>query len=500
MMKTERFRLALRELKPSDWERFEQLAAIYLASEFPALRTLATASGDSGRDGTFFAPEGNGIAFQYSVSQDWRQKIRRTVKRLTDKFSGSVRVLVYVSNCRIGADADDLKLELQRDYRIYLDVRDANWFIERVHSNADRQEAAEELARVVVDPFLAGEGIIARKAQALTGLEARTGLLYLTLQWQDTTREKGLTKLSYEALVKAALRGAASANRLTRQEVQDRVSAVLPAHDRTALNQYVSSALARMTKKSVRHWRQQDEFCLAFAEQQRVNDRLAQLELEDGDFERETQAVVGAVADALNINITNKLLQLGVRVRLLLDRFVLNRGEAFASAVISGDFRKLDMQDLKDLVIADVCTSGDAGLGGKITDVLTSTLEEVIWSGSPAVQRYMRRSTDIYTLLAFLRATPDVQQVVEKLFSHGSVWLDTSIVLPAMAEALLDEEQQRFSRLLRIAREAGLDLKITPGVVEEVERHINRAMSCLRAQESWERPHSVLAGDVRCEW
>ena len=136
-------------------------------------------SGDSGRDGTFFAPEGDEIAFQYSISQDWRQKIRRTVERLNKQFPGSVRVLVYVSNCRIGADADEFKQELQREHGVHLDVRDENWFIERVNSNAERQEAAEELARVIVDPFLAGEGVIARKAQALTGLEARTGLLYL---------------------------------------------------------------------------------------------------------------------------------------------------------------------------------------------------------------------------------------------------------------------------------------------------------------------------------
>ena len=55
-----------------------------------------------------------------------------------------------------------------------------------------------------------------------------------------------------------------------------------------------------------------------------------------------------------------------------------------------------------------------------------------------------------------------------------------------MAETLLDEEQQRFSRLLHVARDAGLDLKITLGVVEEVERHLNRSMSCLHAQETWD--------------
>ena len=204
-MKTERFRLALRELKASDWERFETLGSTYLASEFPSLRTLASLSGDSGRDGTLFALAGNEIAIQYSVSQDWRQKIRRTMQRLNEAFPDTVHVLVYVSSRRIGAAADELKHELLKHHRIHLDVRDETWFVDRVNSDDARQEAAEELARVVADPFLASEGIVKRKAHALSSMEARTGLLYLALQWEDTTREKGLTRLSYEALYSCAI-------------------------------------------------------------------------------------------------------------------------------------------------------------------------------------------------------------------------------------------------------------------------------------------------------
>lgn len=84
-MHSDRFRLALRELKPSDWERFEQLASVFLAADFSALRTLAAPSGDSGRDGVIFAPTGDShVAIQYSVAEDWRKKIRSTVKRLED--------------------------------------------------------------------------------------------------------------------------------------------------------------------------------------------------------------------------------------------------------------------------------------------------------------------------------------------------------------------------------------------------------------------------------
>ena len=484
-MKTERFRLALRELKPSDWERFETLGSTFLASEFPTLRTLASSSGDSGRDGTLFAPAGDEVAIQYSVSQDWKQKIRRTIRRLNEQFSGIVHVLVYVSSQRIGAAADDLKQELLQKHRVHLDVRDETWFLERVNSDDARQEAAEELARVIADPFLAGEDLVRRKSQALSSTEARTGLLYLTLQWEDTTREKGLTRLSYEALTRAALRGTDSEHRLTRQQIRDRVAGILPTQDRSVVDRCVDSALERMTKKVVRHWQTHNEYCVTFDEQQRLKGRLAEFELQDREFESAIQEAIGRIAEDLGVDLRDRLAELVVRTKCVLDRFVLSSGESFASAVLSGDLLRLERQALKNLVIEDVGDKGNAGLGGRIVGLLINTVERLVQTTDPTIQAHLRRSADAYTLLAFLRAVPDVQQVVARLFSHGRVWLDTSIVLPAMAETLLRGEQQRFSSLLRIAEDAGLELRVTPGVVEEVERHLHRSLVCQRTQEPW---------------
>ena len=74
-----------------------------------------------------------------------------------------------------------------------------------------------------------------------------------------------------------------------------------------------------------------------------------------------------------------------------------------------------------------------------------------------------------------LRETPDVQGAVEKMFSHGKIWLDTSIVLPLLAEPLFDGQTGRFTRMLEASHEAKLELFVTWGVIEEIERHMNRS-------------------------
>jgi hypothetical protein len=87
--------------------------------------------------------------------------------------------------------------------------------------------------------------------------------------------------------------------------------------------------------------------------------------------------------------------------------------------------------------------------------------------------------------MAFLRETPDVQSAVVKMFSQGDIWLDTNAVLPLFAENLQVPETQKFVLLARAAVEAGLRLHITPGVLQEVERHFNICLAYGRLHGSW---------------
>ncbi len=457
------------------------MSSIFLASEYSELRTLASPSGDAGRDAILFTPVAQPtVAIQYSVAADWKSKIRRTVARLKVGFPGQIRILVYVTNQRIGADADELKKELLRDENLYLDPRDQHWFIERVNADSQREQAGEALAELIADPFLAGEGVIRNKARALTTAEARTGLLFLTLQWEDDTRDKGLSRLSYEALVKAALRGTSTTNRATRAQVRDRVAAVIPKQTRTVVDQQVDSALSRMTKKTVRYWQKEDEFCLTFEEQERLISRLAELEIADEAFNAELRQTLSDQAAQIETKIDDCLALLVPRARNLIDRFLFTRGESFAQAVVTGDVRQLDLSDIRDHIIRDVAANGDAGVGAIIVDLLSGAIESLLSSGKEAAQIYLRRFSDSYTLFAFLRETSDVQAAVAKMFSHGDIWLDTSLVLPILAETLFDDkEERRITNLLKAASDVGIDLHITQGVLEEVERHLNLSMTCL---------------------
>ena len=69
---------------------------------------------------------------------------------------------------------------------------------------------------------------------------------------------------------------------------------------------------------------------------------------------------------------------------------------------------------------------------------------EVLERPSHEVRQHLHRLADAYTMFAFLRQAPDVQKVVVSMFSGGDIWLDTSMILPLLAETLLDEPQDRY--------------------------------------------------------
>ena len=167
---------------------------------------MATYSGDGGRDGDLFSPDGTpSVAIQYSLRKDFPAKIRQTIKRIHESFP-EVSVLVYLTNQVIGASADKLRIDA-RNQGVFLDIRDITWFADRANTTPNRSVAADELAQVIADPLL--NRVYERKnaGQVFTRQEAYTALTFLELQFSDDKREKGLTKSSFDALVRAALGG-----------------------------------------------------------------------------------------------------------------------------------------------------------------------------------------------------------------------------------------------------------------------------------------------------
>jgi hypothetical protein len=468
-----RLELALDRLKSSDWERFERLCSVFLASEFPGLRTMASPGGDRGRDAELFTAEGNtNTLFQFAVRGDWDRKISETLGKLTIEFP-TVTAVIFLSSQQIGAKGDQVRARFKQQ-GVSLDIRDRSWFVERVDTDDSRNNAAGELARVVVDPYLIDTGI-SFSARALEGSEARTALIFLELQAKDDDTSKGFTKACYESLVKAALQGTNVEHRRSRVAIQNFVSGLLPQHVQTQLKPFVDAALRRLERSTIKHYHAEDEFHLAFEESERTKDKVAELAILNA-------SLMSDARDIIELTVSNDedlISRSATLVRSIMDSYFYKLGEEFAQSVVGG--RDIPLHDdLLRSVTLEMSPPGLIAPSKSWADFLRSTVASLINSPSQRTLELFRVLSTAYTLFAFLSEVPDVQKATKKLFQHGTLWFDTSILLPLFAEQAFPEDMRPFTDLMAQLRRVGLQLRATPGVIKEIERHLNLCSTYLR--------------------
>lgn len=469
--------MAMSRLTGADWEQFERLASSFLASEYTSLRTMASPSGDGGRDSELFTDDGETTtAMQYSVTPDWDVKIRQTAKRLKSTFP-SVSNLIYLTNQVIGAKADDLRKEF-RVTGIFLDVRDRSWFLDRANLDRNREEAAEGLARRFVDPLLPSREADQNLVAGLDSGDARTALLFLEMQVQDTDRSLGLTKASYDTLTLAALRDTDTTKRLKREAIYTRVQSFLPSHPAVQIQMKVDASLKRLAQKAIRYRKDSDEYHLLDSEITRVSGSVARIDVMRRAFEADLSNVLTLTH---GVTIIDQQAFVGA-ARRVLEVYFLKKGADFAKAAVMSEPHDIDETTLKSISIE--VTSKDIGVNGRPpVDVLLSVINTLISTPSEATSAYLRLLLESYTLFAFLAATPDVQKATRGMFGNGEIWLDTSVLLPMLAETAMPEEKRPFTEMFKQARNAGLKLHVTQGVLEEVERHINRSRAYSRSHK-----------------
>ncbi|MFC9336597.1 hypothetical protein ACFT0G_01005 [Streptomyces sp. NPDC057020] len=473
-----RLRLALKTLDTGDWRTFEEFAADFLAVEYPSLRTMAATQGDKGRDGQLFIPsEQPTDMVQYSVTQDWKSKINQTLRRLDDNFT-EVKRLIYATNQEIGPAADELVSSVMKKRGVIIDIRDINWFLERRETHPQRVQASEALCEKIVDPLLRRERISSQVGLTLNAEEARLGLLHLTLQNQDKATEKGLTRESFESLTLSALHDTSPENLLSRREIHARVTSFLPAGHEQQIDAQVDGALVRLSGKRgrIKHYSIEDNFCLARDERNRLSERTAEFVQGEQLLEKQLVEAVGFYGGIIPEESRPAV---GAELRASLEWLLLKRGESFAEAVRTGEMNHADKEGV-ELLLRDEPEKKSHSLHTKaVADALVFVLDRP----NEEVRGHLRRLADGYTLFSFLRQTPDVQKVIVNLFSEGDFWIDTSVILPLIAETLVEDPSHRhYTTVFKAASDAGIRLFVTDGIIEEVERHLNRCLQFSRTE------------------
>ncbi len=264
---------------------------------------------------------------------------------------------------------------------------------------------------------------------------------------------------------------------MTLDEVAAAVIGLLPVGDARQVREQIAGALQRLSVRNgpVKQVGKTESYHLSFQEQQELERRSVEFLLQSAELDKELSQEVRVAAPDLGDDVVLAATQ---ELRTALEAILEARGEAFAAAVVTGEARLLEGDDVRSIV-------RQAGLRHLSADQAAALALDCLEAPGAAVKRYLRSLADGYTLFAFLRQTPDVQKVVLDVFQEGDLWLDTSVILPLLIETLFDHPEDRFfTNVMRAARDAGLRLYVTAGIIEEVERHLHRSLTFARTETS----------------
>lgn len=474
-----RLELALRQTKTDDWYRFERLCRAFLASEVDDFRAMANSAGDGGRDGQLFAADSRPTTlYQFSVSEDWRSKIRATVKRLKKTFPDS-RMLVFLSSRSIGAAGDELRNELAGE-ELFLDIRDETWFVDRANFDPNRSAAAQSYFDEIVTATLDLNALNA-SPYTLSTEESRTLLCFLELQRHDDEADKGLTRASYEALVRAALRGTSSSNKMSVDQIYDAIHRLMPRHDIKDLKPHIDQALRKLDYKVVKHNSKTNDYHLAFDEQQRLVDVATHIQtLKEGYLLDITEGL-----ESDDRITAEERTEMRIFVSQVIELYLHRRGENFAAAINTGSPLINDATELRSVVLE--LKAPQLAVKQSSAAIAVAHADSILRTPSEETLHYLRLLSDCYTLFAFIAEVPDVQRVTKRIFDHGEIWLDTSILLPAFAEYAepsREESDRPFVSLFKQLANTGLRRYVTPGVLEELTSHLQNCVRYARST-SW---------------
>ena len=274
---------------------------------------------------------------------------------------------------------------------------------------------------------------------------------------------------------------------MNRADIHGRAIALFPSHDSDVVTEYIDRALERMDKRFLRHYRSDDSWLLNYDERAKLAEGVARLALLDAAFMSELENNLVFVATSLDIDLhlvdRGPLLQ---RARRVLERFLYERGERFADAVTHGQAVLFADAELEECVNSDILLRPDtSSIRDNVGSLVSQTIERTLITHSESAQKFLRAVVDGYTLFAFMRETPNMQSAVTKLFSQGEFWVDTTAVLPMMAERLAPESARSYTHIIQAAISAGARFYVTSGVLNELASHIEMSHQAWCSPPDW---------------
>lgn len=460
----EAFRFALAQI--TDGNVFEGFGLDFLAKVLQYEFMPAGGLRDRGIDGfehTYHRRRHDLTIYQLSIQKDYKSKIKGDLNKLK---ANKIRYshFYYVTNIPIPAK-EQLVDELSEEYKKPITIYDERWLASHVNDS----EATLRAFNIFVESHLhkfnrPGQSYI------VANLEGDPRLyVFLRQQWEEQRGTQQLDLVLVDTLILYALEETDPGRGIlmTRAQILDRI-AQLVRFDPRLLHSKINERLRALSTKPrrINHHMKEDAYCLRFEERLAIQNRNLNDAALYESFRLDTAKDIinylpgGAGLEDDYLNLVEQTLQ----------RLYYEQGLEFADFILHGSGKEIIEKSLPDIIGNVVNTSGDLKKQ-EVKNGLLICIRNMVYNGTPHQKTFLNRLSHTYTMLFLLQCDPKIATFFGSLASKLQVYVCTSILIPALSEHFLEDQNKRYSNLLLGARDAGVHLLINEIILSELAAH-----------------------------
>ncbi len=412
------------------------------------------------------------LFYQASVQEDFRAKIRHTVKRLRE-FGRDPSRLTYVTSQKVRY-IDKEEDALTTETGVSIRIRDGGYLAAQIVGDPAGETAFEAHLLFYTD-FLKGVGA---STVIPASAHVTTPAVFVFLR-QELDRRGGdfsLLDAVVDSLILWSLEGTDPDKELfmTGEEVASKIHGQLPAarelvDPRLRRRLHKLAAKDASTGRKVRWHKQDDLYCLPFETRKIVG----QENLEDEALRVEVEQSFYARASSLQSHAMNGTeLRSVARLTLRTMQLVFEReGLEFANFLTEG--RGGDFPTVNDAMREAL---HEAGVAGKrfadVASAVTSVVRSTLYASTDSERLYLAKLARTYALFFTLGTEPRLVKYFQEMTADFYLYVGSDLLVRALSERYLPLADQVHKNTLLMAARAGSNLVLAAPVLEEVVSHL----------------------------
>ncbi|WP_148272202.1 hypothetical protein [Micromonospora maris] len=461
-------KIALDRVEGSAFERFVNHFYPSLAgASFVPLGGVKDGGADAFEGDPVYERGGSpGTFYQASVQEDFRGKIRHTVKRLRE-FGREPKLLSYITSRTI-RHIDTEEDRLGEDLGVTIRIRDGSYIASQINTDMNTRAAFDQHLRYLTD-FLKGVGsstIVSPTANV------KSPAVYVFLR-QELDRRSGdpsLVNSVIDSLVLWALEGTDPdlERFMTAEEVEQKILAEVPVA--SLVEGRVQGRLESLASKNrsqgrqVKWYKKEKKFCLPYETRQvlssdNVEDETLKLEVLNSLYNRASRSYQEMPEGKLR-----KIAQVVLRSFQFAFESEGLEFSRFVTQESHGEYPT--MVDSVRQALAEAGISGDGSI--EFGSACLTIIRGVFYDSSPQERTYLGKLARTYALLFTLRTDPRLVQYFQDMAADFNLFVGSDLLVRALSERYLPEKDQITKNLLLFAAKAGTRLILTQPVLEEV--------------------------------